>query len=139
MDERLLIEAAQTDPTRFGDLYEDNFARVYAFISRRVRNRQEAQDITSQVFARALANLRQFEWQGKPFAAYLYLPRAGGAQVAQTSDEGRGMHVDLDANCIPLGIEITAPGLVNLAELNALLVRYGVAALDDEEWAPLAA
>ena len=72
MDERLLIEAAQSDPTRFGELYEENFARVYAFIARRVRNRQEAQDITSQVFARALANLGQFEWQGKPFAAWLY-------------------------------------------------------------------
>ena len=72
MDERLLIEAAQSDPTRFGELYEENFARVYAFIARRVRNRQEAQDLTSQVFERALANLHKFEWQGKPFAAWLY-------------------------------------------------------------------
>src|SRR5262249_8673313 len=72
MDERLLIEAAQSDPARFGELYEDNFARVYAFIARRVRNRQEAQDLTSQVFSRALANLRQFEWRGKPFVAWLY-------------------------------------------------------------------
>lgn len=72
MDERLLIEAAQSDPARFGELYEENFARVYAFIARRVHNRQEAQDLTSQVFARALANLHQFEWRGKPFAAWLY-------------------------------------------------------------------
>ena len=72
MDERLLIEAAQGDPTRFGELYEENFPRVYAFIARRVRNRQEAQDLTSHVFARALANLGKFEWQGKPFAAWLY-------------------------------------------------------------------
>ena len=72
MDERLLIEAAQSDPTRFGELYEENFARVYAFIARRVRNRQEAQDLTSQVFERALANLNRFEWRGTPFAAWLY-------------------------------------------------------------------
>src|SRR5437763_3006049 len=72
MDERLLIEAAQSDPARFVGLYEENFARVYAFIARRVRNRQEAQDLTSQVFERALANLHKFEWQGKPFAAWLY-------------------------------------------------------------------
>ncbi|HUJ13321.1 MAG TPA: RNA polymerase sigma factor [Thermoanaerobaculia bacterium] len=72
MDERLLIEAAQSDPTRFGELYEENFARVYAFIARRVRNRQEAQDLTSQVFERALANIGRFEWRGTPFAAWLY-------------------------------------------------------------------
>ena len=34
-DDRLLIEAAQKDPRRFGDLYEVNFARVYAFVASR--------------------------------------------------------------------------------------------------------
>ena len=32
-DERLLIEAAQRDPRRFGELYQRNFDRVYAFVS----------------------------------------------------------------------------------------------------------
>jgi DNA-directed RNA polymerase specialized sigma24 family protein len=36
IDERRLIEAAQRDPSRFADLYEANFDRVYAFIARRV-------------------------------------------------------------------------------------------------------
>jgi RNA polymerase sigma-70 factor (ECF subfamily) len=70
-DERLLIEAAQKDPSRFGELYEHNFERVYAFIARRVRNRAEAEDLTSDVFHRALANLGRFEWRGAPFAAWL--------------------------------------------------------------------
>jgi RNA polymerase sigma-70 factor (ECF subfamily) len=72
MDERLLIEAAQKDASRFAELYEANFHRVYAFVSRRVGNRQEAQDLTSEVFHRALANLKRFEWRGAPFAAWLY-------------------------------------------------------------------
>ena len=72
MDERLLIEAAQKDASRFAELYEANFHRVYAFVSRRVGNRQEAQDLTSEVFHRALANLKRFEWRGTPFAAWLY-------------------------------------------------------------------
>lgn len=69
--ERLLVEAAQKDPTRFAELYEINFERVYAFIARRVRDRDEAQDLTSDVFHRALANLPRFEWRGVPFAAWL--------------------------------------------------------------------
>ncbi len=71
-DERLLIEAAQRDPHRFADLYELNFARVYAFIARRVHNREEAEDLTSEVFHQALANIQRFEWRGAPFAAWLY-------------------------------------------------------------------
>ena len=71
-DERLLIEAAQHDPSRFAELYEQNFHRVYAYIARRVRDRAEIQDLTAQVFHRALANLGKFKWKGSPFAAWLY-------------------------------------------------------------------
>ena len=70
-DERLLIEAAKQDPTRFGELYENNFHRVYAFIARRVRDRAEAEDLTAEVFHQALSNLGRFEWRGIPFAAWL--------------------------------------------------------------------
>jgi RNA polymerase sigma-70 factor (ECF subfamily) len=69
--ERRLIEAAQSDPSRFAELYESNFHRVYAFVARRVSNRDEAQDITSEVFHQALRNLGRFRWRGVPFAAWL--------------------------------------------------------------------
>jgi RNA polymerase sigma-70 factor (ECF subfamily) len=70
--ERLLIEAAQKDPRRFTELYEEQFERVYAYVARRLNRREDAQDVTSEVFHQALANLRQFEWRGVPFAAWLH-------------------------------------------------------------------
>jgi RNA polymerase sigma-70 factor, ECF subfamily len=71
-DERILIEAAQKDPARFAELYENNFERVYAYVVRRVGDRAETEDLTSEVFHHALANLRRFEWRGIPFAAWLF-------------------------------------------------------------------
>ena len=71
-DERLLIEAAQRDPGRFADLYEEHFERVYAYVLRRVCERAEAQDITADVFQQALANIGRFQWRGAPFASWLY-------------------------------------------------------------------
>jgi RNA polymerase sigma-70 factor (ECF subfamily) len=71
-EERLLIEAAQKDPSRFAELYEQNFHRVYAYIALRVRDRAEIQDLTAHVFHQALANLGKFKWKGSPFAAWLY-------------------------------------------------------------------
>jgi RNA polymerase sigma-70 factor, ECF subfamily len=71
IDERLLIEAAQRDPRRFGELYENNFDHVYAFVVSRVIERADAEDVTAEVFHRALANLAQFEWRGTPFIAWL--------------------------------------------------------------------
>jgi RNA polymerase sigma-70 factor, ECF subfamily len=70
-DERRLIEAAQKDPRCFAELYEAHFPRVYAYAARRLRDRQEAEDVTSEVFQQALASLPRFEWRGVPFAAWL--------------------------------------------------------------------
>jgi len=70
--ERTLIEAAQREPGRFAELYEAHFERVYAYVVRRVRDRDEAQDITADVFHLALKSLPRFEWRGVPFAAWLF-------------------------------------------------------------------
>jgi RNA polymerase sigma-70 factor, ECF subfamily len=69
--ERLLVEAAQRDPSRFADLYEINFELVYAYIARRVGDRTTTEDLTSEVFKKALENLPRFTWRGAPFAAWL--------------------------------------------------------------------
>jgi RNA polymerase sigma-70 factor, ECF subfamily len=81
--ERALIEAAQRDRGRFSELYEANFERVYAYVIRRVRDRDEAQDITSDVFHLALKSLPRFEWRGVPFAAWLY--RIAANEIADRS------------------------------------------------------
>jgi RNA polymerase sigma-70 factor, ECF subfamily len=71
-DDRLLIEAAQRDPARFAELYELHFERVYAYVVRRVHDRAETEDLTSEVFHHALAHLKKYEWRGIPFAAWLF-------------------------------------------------------------------
>lgn len=70
--ERFQVEAAQQDPRKFAVLYEHNFERVYAYVVRRVRNRDAAEDLTAEVFHKALANLPRFNWTGAPFAAWLF-------------------------------------------------------------------
>ena len=71
VDEQNLVAAAQQDPSRFADLYESNFDRVYAYVSRRVLHRHDAEDLTAEVFHAALRDLERFEWRGRPFAAWL--------------------------------------------------------------------
>ena len=71
-DERVLIEAAQSDPGRFAELYERNFHRVYAYIASRIHDRSERQDLTAHVFQQALANIGKFKWRGAPFITWLY-------------------------------------------------------------------
>jgi len=70
-DERSLVEAAQSDPAKFDALYELYFERVYGFVASRTHERATAEDVTSEVFYKALANLRCYEWRGVSFGAWL--------------------------------------------------------------------
>jgi RNA polymerase sigma-70 factor, ECF subfamily len=70
-EERRLIEAAQRDRGLFVEIYEKYFELVYAYAARRVRNRNEAEDLTAEVFRKALENLPRFKWTGAPFGAWL--------------------------------------------------------------------
>ena len=71
-DERQLVEAAQADPSRFVELYDRHFHRVYAYVLKRAGRRADAEDVTAEVFHRALEHLDQFEWRGTPFVAWLF-------------------------------------------------------------------
>src|SRR5467141_3331410 len=70
--ERLMVAAAQQDPKQFSVLYEQNFELVYAYVVRRVRDRDAAEDLTAEVFHKALRNLPRFKWTGAPFATWLF-------------------------------------------------------------------
>src|SRR5690242_17290635 len=90
-DDRPLIEAAQNEPARFAELYEQNFVRIYSFFARRVATREEAQDLTAEVFHQALASIKSFKWQGAPFIAWLY---GIAANVLSKHWQKEGKHVD---------------------------------------------
>src|SRR5207253_9745555 len=70
-DERLLVEAAQRDASRFAALYENNLEVVYAYVARCMSDRAATEDLTSEVFHKALQNLPRFKWTGAPFVAWL--------------------------------------------------------------------
>lgn len=115
-DERLLIEAAQRDPSRFAELYEHNFHRVYAFVARRVHDRTEAEDITAEVFHQALSNLGRFEWRGVPFAAWL-LRIAANILADRWQRASKSQEVQVDA------FEAIAPGAEDELERRAMLFQ----------------
>jgi RNA polymerase sigma-70 factor (ECF subfamily) len=53
LDERDLVERAKQDPEAFGRLYERHHVRVYRFACSRLRNSDDAEDLTADVFVRA--------------------------------------------------------------------------------------
>ena len=120
-DERLLVEAAQSDPAKFDALYELNFERVYAFLASRVRDRATAEDLTSEVFHKALANLSRYEWRGVPFAAWL-LRIAANAIIDQSKRAAHEFPAPEDPQELAAGRDLQASEL-RAIEYRAQLFR----------------
>jgi RNA polymerase sigma-70 factor (ECF subfamily) len=95
-DERRLVEAAQRDVSLFADLYEKYFELVYAYIARRIRERATTEDLTSEVFRKALASLPRFKWTGAPFAAWLLRIASNviADRAKRAAREGKATQVD---------------------------------------------
>ncbi len=86
-EEKDLIEKAKVDANAFGNLYETHYSEVFAYVLRRTANIHVAQDITSEVFFKALKNIGRFHWQGIPFSAWLY--RIANNEVADQFRHGK--------------------------------------------------
>jgi RNA polymerase sigma-70 factor (ECF subfamily) len=72
MEEKSIIEKSQRDPAHFRPLYEKYFKRIFLFVHRRVGDKAITADLTSQIFLKALTNIKNYEARGLPFSAWLF-------------------------------------------------------------------
>jgi hypothetical protein len=76
---------------------------------------------------------------GKPFAAYLYLPRQAGDTSARTERRDGGLLIDFASGGRPIGIEITSPLKTSLTDLNRVLKSLDQELVSPDEIRPLPA
>lgn len=76
---------------------------------------------------------------GRAIAAYLYLPRQPEDRSVRTKRIEPGLIVDFGPGERPIGIEITAPGRVSLADVNRVLEEFGLSPVSQDDLAPLLA
>jgi RNA polymerase sigma-70 factor (ECF subfamily) len=72
LEEAELIKASKKDPARFAPLYERYHEPIFRFIYQRMDDKDQAFDLTAQVFLKALSGLHRYEEKGVPFASWLY-------------------------------------------------------------------
>jgi len=68
----LVRKAQKGDAESFGIIYEIFAERIYRYIYLKTSSREEAEDLTQQVFVRAWEALPQFEFKKNPFSSWLY-------------------------------------------------------------------
>ena len=79
--EEKLIRAAQENPRDFEPLYKRYFERIVRYVYHRVEDKEQAFEITSQVFYKALENIKKYKSMGVPFSAWLF--RIAGNELNQ--------------------------------------------------------
>ena len=71
-DEALVRAAKSGDASAFGELYERYRDAIYRYCLSRTGTAHDAEDLTSDVFVKALHSIDRYQERGLPFVAFLY-------------------------------------------------------------------
>src|SRR5881628_2778450 len=125
-DAALAVRASKGDPAAFGLLYDRHVSAVYRYVFYRVRDDAEAEDLTSDVFMKALRAIPRYEPR-QAFLAWLY-------RIARNAviDRSRRTRIQIsfeDALAHPNVDQIVEPDATILALSDKEAVRVALAKL----------
>ena len=119
-EENTLIIDAQNDVARFDILYKKYYKSILLFVYQRVDTKNEALDVTSQVFLKAISNLKKYQFRGLPFSAWLYRIALNEINKAfKQNSAHRAVNIDLE-NSTEIIQEINATDFDKEIALNKL-------------------
>lgn len=72
MSDHELANGAKHDVQFFSELFDRYFERVYQFHLFRIRQDQDAEDLTSETFTKVFQKIDTFREDGAPFSAWLF-------------------------------------------------------------------
>lgn len=71
-EEQVWVMQAKADPARFEPLYRKYYDAILRYLKQRMEDPEQAHDVASQVFIKAIKNLSKYEDRGVPFGSWLY-------------------------------------------------------------------
>ena len=97
-----MVEALQAlDEDAWSEIYQRHAKAIYAYIYFRTGHGETAEDLTADVFVRALSGIRSYAWRGTPLRAWLYRiahnvtadHRKASRRIADHTSEGEPLHL----------------------------------------------
>jgi len=71
-EEQLIIQAKNGNQHAFTQLYDQHFDKVFRYIYVRLKNQAESEDLTQEVFIKAINAIGSYKYEGAPFASWLF-------------------------------------------------------------------
>ena len=72
IEKDVVSRAVNGDGQAFAQLYEENFDKIHRYIFLRLGNQAEAEDLSQEVFVKALEAIGSYKWRNVPFASWLF-------------------------------------------------------------------
>lgn len=72
IEKDVVSRAIKGDGKAFAQLYEEHFDKIYRYVYLRVGNEAEAEDLTQDVFVKALEAIGSYRWRNLPFASWIF-------------------------------------------------------------------
>jgi RNA polymerase sigma-70 factor (ECF subfamily) len=133
-----LVRAAKSgDASAFGELYERYRDAIYRYCLSRTGTAHAAEDLTSDVFVKALQSLDRYQERGLPFVAFLYrIARNAAIDRARTlkqplsvdelvTEPASRQNVEADATlAVDRSILLTALAKLKADDRDVLVMRF---------------
>lgn len=144
-DAALVLAAKAGDASAFGELYERYRDQIYRFCLARTGASHDAEDLTADVFVKALQSLDRYQDRGLPFAAFLYrIARNAAIDRSRTlkqplsvdglvTEPASKQNVELEASfAVERGILLAALAKLKSEHRDVIVMRFieGYAALE---------
>ncbi len=72
IEKDVVSRAIKGDGEAFAQLYEEHFDRIYRYVYLKVGNQIEAEDLTQEIFVRALEAIGSYRWRNLHFNSCLF-------------------------------------------------------------------
>jgi len=115
-EEQIVANAIQGRSSAFGRLYDHYQPKIYRFVLIKVGRREDAEDLTHQVFLSAWQSIKNYRHLGHPFSSWLYkIARNQIIDFYRTSKREQSLEeVSIER------IEMVSPPVAQLAAEHAL-------------------
>ncbi len=133
-----LVERSRVDAEAFGALYDRYCDRIYRYVHRRLRDHEAAEDVTAEIFLKALRGIDTYRPATAPFLTWLYRI-ATNAVVDYVRARRMTMSLDATADAADLGAPVEELAITRVeaarvwyavdhltqAQRTAVTLRYG--------------
>lgn len=119
-EQAIIARAVGGEASAFGLLYDYYQPRIYRFVLIKVGHREEAEDLTHQVFLHAWQHIGSYRHRGFPFSGWLYqIARNQIIDAYRTKKPNVPLHeMDLELFASGVSVEITTEARMELDRVH---------------------